>query len=79
MLAPAECVLTRAQHNDHIQSDLVEHQRMIQSTNKNHQSRPSKCAVVSLIPINISEFMTGPAAGLLSFGTLIEPTTLPDD
>ena len=43
-------------------------------TNEDLQSPPpSQSAVVSLCPIPISESTTGPGAGLISFGTVVEP------
>ena len=51
-----------------------EPQKMVQSGNENHQIPPPlQSAVVSLCPIPISESTTGPGAGLLSFGTIVEP------
>ena len=50
-----------------------EPQKMVQSGNEDHQlPPPSQSAMVSLCPIPISESTTGPGAGLLSFGTVVE-------
>ena len=47
------------------------------SANEDHQSPPpSQPAMVLLCPIPVSESTTGPGAGLLSFGTVIEPAVL---
>ena len=70
----AQRVLTRAQHTQYD----VKPQEMSQSASED-QSHPSQSAMVALCPIPISESMTGPGAGLLSFGTVVEPAILPDD
>ena len=47
------------------------------SANEDHRSPPPlQPAMVSLCPIPVSESTTGPGAGLLSFGTVIEPAVL---
>ena len=61
-LAPTE---TRVEQSDHTQFDLKS-QSVI-------HCRPLQSAVVSLCPISISESTTGPAAGFLSFSTVVEP------
>ena len=38
---------------------------------------PGVPAAVSLCPIPISETITGPGAGLLSFGTVVESAVMP--
>lgn len=76
MLIPklhVECVEMRAQHNDHTQSESVEPQRILQS---DHQSHLSQCTI--MCPILISESTTGPAAGILGFGAIVEAAALPD-
>ena len=55
---------------------ILEPQRVIQSANEDHQPQP---AIVSLCPIPVSESTTGPGAGLLSFGTVVEPAVLAGD
>jgi hypothetical protein len=47
--------------------------------NANGFPLPSQSATVCLCPIPISVSTTGPGAGLLSFGTVVEPDVLPDD
>ena len=66
MLAPSKPGETRVEH---VQCEM-EPERVIQSANEDHQPRS---AMVSLCPIPVSESTTGPGAGLLSFGTVIEP------
>ena len=48
---------------------------MVQSAKENliYQSPPSQPAEVFLCLIPISESVMGPGAGLLSFGTVVEP------
>ena len=62
---------TRVEHSDDTQFDL---EPQGQSANEDHQqSPPSQPAEVYLCPIPISESITGPGAGLLNFGTVVEP------
>ena len=60
---------------EHVQCEM-EPERAILSVNDDHQS-PS--AMVSLCPVPVSESTTGPGAGLLSFGTVVEPAVLAGD
>ena len=66
LLAPNKPGETRVEH---VQCEM-EPQRVIQSANEDHQSLS---AMVSLCPIPVSESITGPGAGLLSFVTVVEP------
>ena len=65
MLAPSKPGETRV---GHVQREM-EPERVIQSANEDHQPQS---AMVSLCPIPVSESITGPGAGLLSFGTVVE-------
>ena len=68
---------TRVEYSDNTQFDL---EPQGQSANEDHQqSSPSQPAQVFLCPIPILESVTGPGAGLLSFGTVIEPDALHKD
>ena len=70
MLAPKPAE-TRVKHTQYDMDPPDELQKMVQSASEDHQSPQS--AMVSLCPIPISESTTGPGAGLLSFGTVVEP------
>ena len=65
---------TRVKHAQYDMDPADELQKMVQGANEDLQSPPpSQSAVVSLCPIPISESTTGPGAGLISFGTVVEP------
>ena len=65
---------TRVKHAQYDMDPADELQKMVQGANEDVQSPPpSQSAMVSLCPISISESITGPGAGLLSFGTVVEP------
>ena len=61
---------TRVECSDDTHFDL---EPQGQSASEDHQSPPSQPAEVYLCPIPISESITGPGAGLLNFGTVVEP------
>ena len=67
---------TRVKHTQYYydMDPADELQKMVQGANEDLQSPPpSQSAMVSLCPIPISESTTGPGAGLISFGTVVEP------
>lgn len=72
MLAPSKPGETRVEHVQH----EMEPERVIQSSNEDHQPQS---AMASLCSIPISESTTGPGAGLLSFGAVVEPAVLTGD
>ena len=77
MLVPIpKCAETRVNHTQYDMDPRPanEPKKMVQSGNEDHQlPPPSQSAMVSLCPIPISESTTGSGAGLLSFGTVVEP------
>ncbi|MCG8622860.1 MAG: hypothetical protein MJE68_12805, partial [Proteobacteria bacterium] len=68
---------------EHVQCEM-EPEKVIQSANEDHQPQSAMVSffvynILSLCPIPVSESTTGPGAGLLSFGTIIEPAVLAGD